>query len=110
MAMQSGQATAPTYKVVWPSGRIASEPVAASAPVSDLHGKTVCVLWNGLFKGDEMFSIISEKLKARYPDMKLIDHDRFGNIHGRNEHEVITNLPARFREYRCDLAISGVGA
>ena len=110
MATQSRQATVPIYGVVWPSGRVASETVAASAPVSDLHGKTVCALWNGLFKGDEMFSIISEKLMARYPDMKFIDHDIFGNIHGRDEHEVIANLPARLREHQCDLVVSGVGA
>ena len=110
MATQSHPSTTPTYRVVWPSGRLASEPVAPSRPVSDLDGKTVCELWNGLFRGDTMFPIIRKKLMARYPDMRFVEHNKFGNVHGRNEHEVIANLPARLREYQCDLVISGVGA
>ena len=110
MARQTSQSATPSYQVVWPSGRLASEPVAPSRPVSELHGKTVCELWNGLFKGDEMFPLIREKLTARYPNMRFVDYSKFGNIHGQNENEVIANLPARLRENQCDLVVSGVGA
>ena len=110
MATQSRQPATPTYKVVWPSGRLASTPVAPSAPVPDLQGKTICELWNGLFKGDQMFPLIRDKLSAHFPDMRFVDHSKFGNVHGQNEAEVIANLPARLREYQCDLVVSGVGA
>ncbi|MFC1871846.1 hypothetical protein ACFLYF_05575 [Chloroflexota bacterium] len=110
MATQSSQPAVPAYRVVWPSGKLASEPVAPNKPVSDLQGKTVCELWNGLFKGDEIFPLIREKLMARYANMRFIDYNHFGNIHGQNEDEVVANLPARLREHGCDLVVSGVGA
>ena len=100
----------PMYEVVWPLGRSASEVVPLAPRVSDLSGKTVCELWDWLFKGDEMFPIIREKLRARYHGIKFVDYSVFGNTHGPNEAEVIAALPDLLRKHGCDLVISGVGS
>lgn len=57
----------PTFQVVWPLGRTAVKPIKPSNPVSSLEGKTVGLLWDGVYKGDEMFSIIRQRLKEWYP-------------------------------------------
>ncbi len=100
----------PTYGVVWPLGRSTSERVDLSPPISDLSGKTVGEMWDYLFKGDSMFTILREKLRARYPDIKFVDYSEFGNTHGPKEREVVGKLPEALREHGCDIVISGVGA
>jgi hypothetical protein len=111
MAKQTGHpGEKPSYEVVWPLGRLAAEPLAPSAPIPDLTGKTVGELWDGLFRGDEMFHIIREKLRQRYPGIKFVDHTVFGSTHGKDETRVIENLPGELRKHGCDLAISAVGA
>ena len=98
------------FEVLWPLGKSVSEQMALAPRISDLSGKTVCELWDWLFKGDEMFEIIRGKLRERYPDIKFIDYSVFGNTHGRNEAELTANLPELFRKHGCDLVISAVGA
>ena len=100
----------PSYEVVWPLGRSAAEPLTPNAPISDLTGKTVGELWDGLFRGDEMFSLFREKLRQRYPGIKFVDHAVFGSTHGKDETRVIESLPGELREHDCDLVISAVGA
>jgi hypothetical protein len=39
-----------------------------------------------------------------------VDYSHFGNIYGRNQREVIAELPELLKKYRCDAIISGVGA
>ncbi len=100
----------PVYEVVWPLGRTVSEVVTPSSPVSDLRGKTVGELWDWLFRGDEMFLLIREKLRERYPGIKFVDYAVFGNTHGRKEAEVTAALPDLLRKHGCELVLSGVGA
>lgn len=47
----------PQFEVVWPLGQSACESVPAAEPAKDLRGKTVCELWEWLFRGDELFPI-----------------------------------------------------
>ncbi|MEK7848022.1 MAG: hypothetical protein AAB270_03775 [Chloroflexota bacterium] len=100
----------PVYQVVWPLGKTTTDPVTLSPPVSDLRGKTIGELWDWLFKGDAMFSVIRERLRQRYPDTRFVDYNVFGNTHGRKEREVIAALPEMLRAQGCDVVISGVGA
>ncbi len=85
-------------------------PAKLSSPVPDLNGKTVGELWDWLFKGDEMFAMIRERLSKRFPGVKFIDFSTFGNIHGSSEREVIAALPVLLRQHGCDAVISAVGA
>lgn len=100
----------PGYAVVWPLGKTVVDSVAGTSPVTDLRGKTVCELWDMLFKGDEMFSIVRRRLMERYADVKFVDFSVFGNTHGPKEKDVIAALPRLLREHGCGVVISGVGA
>ena len=101
--------TEPGYKVVWPLGRSACATVDQESRVSDLRGKTICELWNWMFKGEEVFSIIRESLKKRYPGIKFGEYSLFGNIHSPKETEVLASLPELLRKHGCDAVISGIG-
>ena len=99
-----------SYEVVWPSGKCVSEQVDLASPVLDLNGKTVCEIWDGVFKGDQMYPIINEALRSKYPDIRIIDCATMGNSHGTNEREYVADLPNLLREFSADAVISAVGA
>jgi hypothetical protein len=99
------------YEVVWPLGKSAyREALPTRGQISDLSGKTICELWDGLFRGEELFPILREALPKRYPGIKFVDYTAFGNTHGPNEAEVIANLPDLLHKHRCDVVISAMGA
>ncbi|MBI2909562.1 MAG: hypothetical protein HYX92_18120 [Chloroflexi bacterium] len=100
----------PTYEVVWPLGRSVYETVPVTPAAADLSGKTVCEIWDWLFKGNEMFPVIREELSKRYPGVKFVDYSVFGDTHGPREPEVIAAMPDLLRKHGCDVVISGVGA
>ena len=98
------------YEVVWPLGKSAYEVVAPTQYTSDLSGKTVCELWDRLFRGDEMFSIIEDELSKRYPGVNFVNYDVFGTTHGAKDNETIDKLPELLKKHGCDVVISAVGA
>ncbi|MFH1485946.1 MAG: hypothetical protein ABIH46_07740 [Chloroflexota bacterium] len=100
----------PVYEVVWPLGRSTYEVIPRTRQVPDLAGKTVCELWEYLFRGEEIFPMLRELLSKKYPGIKIVDYAVFGNTHGPKEKEVIAALPGLLREHGCDAVISGVGA
>lgn len=100
----------PVYKVVWPLGKSMYEPLPLAKRADDLSGKTICELWDWLFKGDEVFGGIREALSKRYPGIKFVDYSVFGNTHSRKEKELMDALPAMLREHGCDAVISAVGS
>ncbi|MFH1486089.1 MAG: hypothetical protein ABIH46_08465 [Chloroflexota bacterium] len=98
-----------SYEVVWPLGKLAYETSPMARPAGDLSGKTICELWDWVFRGEEMFPIMRESLAKRYPGIKFVDYSVFGNMHGPNERDLIASLPERLREKGCDAVVSGVG-
>lgn len=100
----------PLFDVVWPLGRVASEPVDLAPALPDLNGKTVCELWDWLFRGDQMYPIINGELRRKYPDIKIVGHETMGNVHGTHGRTYVANLPELLRQHGCDAVISAVGA
>ncbi len=100
----------PTYDVVWPLGRKAFGEADTVKRVDDLSGKTVAAIWDYLFRGDEIFEIISGKLGAAFPGMKFVNHSVFGNTHGSRQRELVAAIPALLQEHQVDAVISSVGA
>ena len=99
------------YKVVSPLGKSICEIAPSrSTCLLDLSGKTICELWNWRFRGEEIFSIIEELLLERYPGIKFMKPDLFGDIHAPNQSEVIAALPDKLYKQGCDAVISGIGA
>ena len=99
----------PRYEVVSPVGPSASERVQPSLPLDDLRGKTIGELWDYVFKGDEMFRILRRALAERYPGVRFVPFETFGNLHGKDEEALVAALPARLRQSGCDAVISAVG-
>lgn len=99
----------PNYKVVWPLGKLACQPVALKPRPSSLTGLTICELSDYGFRAEEIFPIVRESLVKRYSGLKFIEYSTFGNTHGPQEIEVIAGLAEKLQKYKCDTVILGVG-
>jgi hypothetical protein len=96
------------YEVVWPSGerKQALRPLAKR--LDTLNGKTIAQLWDFLFAGDEVFAVLEDKLRAKYPGVKFVSWREFGSTHTVNEKELLASLPQRFKDLGVDAAISSM--
>lgn len=96
------------YEALWPKAprQMQQRPLAPRLP--SLEGKTIAQLWDDLFRGDEVFELLEEGLKARFPGVRFVSWREFGSTHGGNEKEVLAKLPARFQELGVDAVISGM--
>ena len=100
----------PGYDVLWPLSRRAVKAIAAAPRLPDLNGKTVCELWDGIFRGEVVFPLVREYIKARFPRVKFVSYSEFDNFHGPHESQVIAALPDRLRAQGADAVIVGIGA
>ena len=97
------------YEVYWPRSPRRSELRPLARRLDTLAGKKIAFLWDYLFRGDEVFAVLEEELKARFPGVSFVDWREFGNTHGTDERKVVAALPERFKELGVDAAISGMG-
>jgi hypothetical protein len=98
------------YAVVCP----VSEPLQAVRPaprtLDDLDGLTIGELSNYQFHSGFTFDVIKRALLARYPRLKFVPFEAFGNIDDPNrEAEIVRGLPEKLRLYECDAVITGNG-
>jgi len=100
----------PRYDVLWPLSRKAVKATAAAPRIPDLNGKTVCELWDAILRGDTIYPLVRDYIKARFPQVKFVGYAEFGNFHGPREREVTAALPAKLRAHGADAAIVDVGA
>lgn len=102
----------PEFSVLWPLGRLRTPPSSLAPRPADLSGTRVALVWDHVFRGDDMFDIFREVVSARYPGMSFVDHEVFGNTHGSaaEEHDALEHLGERLREHEIDAAVVGVGA
>lgn len=98
------------YDVLWPLSRRAVQDAAAAPRVPDLNGKTICELWDVIFRGETIYPLVREYIQARFPRVKFVGHAEFGNFHGAREREVTAALPDKLRAHKADAAIVGIGA
>ena len=104
------------YEVVWPRGRKTVGIDRLAKRLDTLEGKTVCELWDWMFRGDEIFPMIEKELAKRYPGIKFINYevffksyDEFCSVHGAEKSKVLAVLRDKLRQHKCDAVISGVG-
>lgn len=98
-----------THAVFWPRGPRVAEVRNPPPRPESLDGKTVAFLWDDLFRGDEVFALLQEGLKAKYPNVRFITHDTFGSTHGSDEARILAELPANLKSLQVDAVISGMG-
>lgn len=96
------------YEVYWPRAarRMPLKPLAPR--LQSLEGKTVAQLWDYLFKGDEVFALLEEGLKKRFPGVRFVSWKEFGSTHGGEEKHALAQLPKRFKALGVDAVISGM--
>ena len=100
----------PQYSVLWPLARRSINTQRAAAGLPDLSGKTVCELWDYIFRGDAMYAQIRARLTELYPGIKFVGFKEFGNIHGPKQRDIIAGLADKLHALDCDAVISGIGA
>ena len=98
------------FTVYWPRSERQTQRKALARRPASLEGKTVGFLWDVLFRGDEVFAILEEGLRERFPNMRFLDWREFGNTHGSDEREVIGALPARLEALGVDAVVSAMAA
>ena len=99
----------PVYDVVWPLGASQSELVAAGDRVTDFSNATVAALFHVGFRDGEVYPALKSKLQELYPGITILDRETFGDIHGRQEAEVVEQLPENLRKHGVDAVICGMG-
>jgi hypothetical protein len=97
------------YEVVWPRSHrtVGVRPLAPR--LATLEGKKVAQLWDFLFRGDEVFSVLEEGMTERFPGIEFVSWREFGNTHGEDELKIMAGLPARLKQMGVDAVISGMG-
>ena len=97
------------YEVVWPLGASTGEAVGMSATPETLEGATIGFMWDYVFRGDEIFAQLTEILGERYPGMRFVPYEYFGNIHSPQEREVVAAIPERCAAESVDAVVVGIG-
>jgi hypothetical protein len=100
----------PRYDVLSPLPRKAVQATAAARRIPDLNGKTVAELWDVIFRGETIYPLVRQYIQARYPGVRFVGYESFGNFHGAREAEVSAQIPEKLRAHGADAAIVGIGA
>jgi hypothetical protein len=98
--------TEPRYSVVRPVGRWAAAPVRRTATVA----RRIGFVWDHVFRGDDIFAIVEEELRAKDAGLTFVPYQAFGDIHGRDGAQVMASLPSHLHAEEVDAVIVGVGA
>ena len=96
------------YEAHWPRSPRQQLARELAPRLDDLDGKTVAQLWDELFKGDQVFELLEEGLKKRYPNINFVSWKVFGSTHGGNEKAALAALPEKLREHGVDAVVSGM--
>ncbi len=99
----------PQYAALWPRGPRQAKVKPLAKRLDTLDGKTVAWIWDYVFRGNEVFEQLEESLREKYPSVKFLHWDQFGNTHGSDERNVVANLPQKLRELGADAVVSGMG-
>jgi len=97
------------YAALWPRGPRQAKVKSLAKRLDTLDGKTVAWVWDYVFRGNEVFEQLEASLRERYPGVKFLHWDLFGNTHGSDERNVVANLPQKLRELGADAVVSGMG-
>jgi hypothetical protein len=98
------------YEALWPRSPRQVELKPLAKRLDTLDGKTIAQMWDYVFRGDEVYALLEEGLRERYPNIRWVSYKEIGSTHGSEEREVIASIARRFKELKVDAAISGMGA
>ncbi len=96
------------YEALWPRAPKQMQQRKLAPRLSSLEGKTIAFLWDYLFRGDQIFEVIEEGLRKKYPEIRFISWKEFGSTHGGEEKAALAELPKRFKALNVDAVVSGM--
>src|SRR5215471_15420963 len=99
----------PTYATLWPLGRTTRRGGRAQGGLEKLSGARIALLWDHLFKGDEILRAFAERLGAQFADVEFIDHTHFVSDFG-DDYSGLGRLREQLAQVRADAAVVAVGA
>jgi hypothetical protein len=102
-------AAEPSYATLWPLGRSTQRGRRAQAGLAKLSGARIALIWDHLFKGDEILRAFSERLSAQLADIEFIDHEHFVSDFG-DDYSGLETLSEQLAKARADAAVVAVGA
>jgi len=98
------------YDVYWPRGVRRERGLKLAPRLASLAGKRVGLVWDYLFRGDEVYRVLMAGLQERFPGIEFVTWDVFGNLHGSEERRLIAELPNKLKELKVDAVISAMAA
>jgi len=100
------------YEVLSPLAPRVTDEVGEHERPDSLAGRRVAYLWDELFRGPEMFDVITDVARECHGDVEVVGWEEFGNFHASaaEERRVLEALPALLRTHRVDLVVAAVGA
>lgn len=99
----------PTYATLWPLGRTTQHGHRAQAGLAKLSGARIALVWDHLFKGDEILRAFAERLGAQFSDTEFIDHTHFVGDFG-DDYSGLGTLREQLARVRAEAAVVAVGA
>jgi hypothetical protein len=99
----------PAYATLWPLGRAGHRGRRAQAGLERLAGARIALLWDHLFKGDEILRAFADRLGRQFADTEFIDHTHFVDDFG-DDYARLGTLREQLAQARVDAAVVAVGA
>jgi hypothetical protein len=98
----------PSFRVVHPVSRRPVVARTSNADLPGLAGKKIALVWDYLFRGDDVFRLVKERFRAERSGVEFVDYEVFGDIHGHDE--LLGQLSSRLEETGVDGTIVATGA
>jgi hypothetical protein len=98
------------FEAYWPRAERRMKTKQLAPRPESLDGKRVALLWDYLFRGDDIFDVIEEELRKRFKGISFMGWREVGNIHGSDERQMIAALPARLQAAGVGAVITAVAA
>lgn len=102
-------AAEPSYATLWPLGRSTQRGRRAQAGLEGFSGARIALVWDHLFKGDEILRAFEERLGAQFADVEFIDHTHFVGDFG-DDYSGFDALRTQLAHAKADAAVVAVGA
>ena len=99
----------PTYDVVWPRSPRGVQKRRKADRLETLDRARVALLWDYLFRGDELLPILEQELTSRFPGIEIVGYEEFGNLHGADEKEKVGRFGDELHRRHVDAVVSGMG-
>lgn len=98
------------FEVVSPIGEPKAQPEPPATQITDFRGKTIGQVWNAEFRADQVFTALTELLKKRFPDIKVVPWTELPTTQQRlDTNKNMEDLRQAYLLKGCDAVITATG-